>query len=422
MKSKAKRGVEIKKKWLKISNILYKVEYWTFSFFGFVYRNIRYKTSYFFDTNFVITKESEIDSRLKKMYLLSRRFFLTDFVKKEAEEKLQSSNFRRINNADYKTISFNSLYSQDSSICPVYYNFIGTMHNPAVLFSSEFSLQLLFAKIIKKRIFTSEENKLHTTIMTKLIKKAESNLNEGGVIKTEHERVMDEANIRSLKKRKDGLRGKNKNYPNDIRNLALVFTYAILFKENVTFITADSDATALFFDWSSALIQQIVFNMKCLEELTKDDRADMRALLQGRKKAYFFDSMELSKFIGGTLQKFYSNRKKYFAPRLSVKYWDKKRQKYFEVSINIDKYVRLNFSHLHGSLNCPSAKNDLMGSFIAYRYWPPTIYNHFVKILPQVKPIYRTSLKMPSSFHDINCLYRRQDLSDDFRGFSNFSL
>lgn len=406
----------------KIRNRWYWIFNRTFDFLGLLYRSLRYKNVYFFDTNFFITREPVIDKRLSKLHLLSSHRFMTEHINKETREKLKDVRFRRIDKAKYRVISYNDLYSLESRICPVYYNFIGTMHNPAVLFTSEFILQLLFAKIIKKRPFSAIENKLHTVVMTRLINQANSKFNEGGKIKTEFEQVLDDATIRSLKKRKDGLRGKNKNYPNDIRNLALIFTYAILFRANVTFVTADSDAIPLFFDWTSSLIQQTVFNVKCLELLSANNDTDKKALLKGKVKAYFFDANELRKFIQGTFQRFCSNRKKYFAPRVTIKYWDTHRQKYFEVGINIDKYVRTTFLHLHGSLNCPSTRNDLLGCFIAYRYWPPTPHSNVVKILPRLKKIHTQSLPIPPAIHDQNCVYRRRDLSDNFDGFSSFTL
>jgi hypothetical protein len=357
------------------------------------------------------------------MLFLSKNFYVTEPIQKEIEEKLLDKRFKKVNNHKLKSVSFDDLYSV-APICPVYHNFISTMNNPADFTSPEFMLQLIFSRILKKKQLTEEETKIHMSEMNRHIGMANSNINEGGEVKSEWEEVIGEAHKRSLLKRKDGLKGKNKNYANDIRNLALIFTYSLINKRNVTFLTSDSDSVAYFFDWSASVIQQVVFNTKCLEELDKNDREGMKLLLQKKKDAIFFNASEIRKFQQGTLQKFYSNNKKYFSPRLSIKYWDKKRKKFFEIGINIDNSTRLLFMYLHGPLNCPTAKNDIMGSFIGYRYWwpPSSKWNtKILKILPKLKPIYRKSEYMLIPIHNLACRYRRNDLSDNFSEFSTFS-
>ena len=149
----------------------------------------------------------------------------------------------------------------------------------------------------------------------------------------------------------------------------------------------------------------------------------MKNLLQKKKEAMFYNSFDMSRFIQGTLQRFYGNRTKYFSPRLSIRYWDKKTQKYFNIGINIDEATRLLFLHAHGNLNCPTAKNDVMGSFISYKYcWPPTSkYNiNILKILPILKPIYNVSQKIPPHIHDHICKYRKNDISNNLDKFSSF--
>ena len=324
-----------------------------------------YKTDYFLDTNFIITKEEKCDSRYEKLFLLYKNYYITEYFAKEVEEKLKDKRFRKINKSKFKTVSFDDLY-KIAPICPVYHNFIATMYNPANFSDPEFPLQFLFSKIIKKRKLTDDERNLHMWMMSDIVSKLKLGTDNDGEIKSEWSKVIDETHLRSIKKRKDGLKGKNKNFPNDIRNLATIFVHSIIFKRNITFITSDSDAIAFFFDWSSSIIQEIAFNTKCLEELGKNDREGIKRLLQNKKEALFFNAPELSKFTHGTLQKFYNNDKKYFSPRLSIKYWDKNRKKYFEVGVNIDNAARSYLMYLHGSLNCPTAKNDIMGCFIKY--------------------------------------------------------
>jgi hypothetical protein len=399
--------------------LLWKAQYAALSSCGAIYRHLRYKDTYFLDTNFVLSDKKVGDGRWHRLRVLSKRLFVTEPVANEIIQLEQRDGFVRICKRQLHQVSFDSLYMENSAICPVYHNFLATMHNPANIFSPDFALQMLFSKINQKKDLSSIENKLHMVLMTRLIDQATSQINEGGNLKTEHEHVIDEAYIRSIKKRKAGLRGRNVNYPNDLRNLALIYTYALLHKENVTFITSDSDAVAYYFDWTASIIQQICFNMQALIHLAKNEGEGMKALMRNEKHALFLDTDNLRREVQGTLLRFYSNHRKYFSPRLTIKYWDGKRKKFYSVGMNIDEYVRELFIHAHGSLNCPSAKNDTMGCFIAYTYWPPfPPHENAVKLLPRKKPVYRFSQHLP--FHNSRCLYRRNDVTGNFGKFRTF--
>lgn len=406
----------------KIYKALWRLNYRTQSYLGIVFRFFFYKHVYFFDTNFIISKEEKLDKRYGKLFLWSRNFYVTETINSEINEKLNTKNtsFRKVKDSKFEVLSFDDLQNK-RSICPTYYNFMGAMYNPADIASPDFLLQLIFSKILRGKKLTEEETEIHIDMMTRLINNAESETDPLGKKKDELLQIMDEAHIRSIKKRKDGLKGKNVNHTNDIRNLALIFTYALMYEKNVTFITADSDAIAYFFDWFSTLVQQSIFNAQCLVELDKNDKEGMKKVLAHNGEPLFFDGTEMIKFLQGSFGKYINNHMKYFSPRLTIKYWDIKRQNYIKVDVNVDKVMRQVFLSSHGSLNCPTAKNDTMGSFIAYRYWWPPLEGQTLKILPRVKPIYRVSQSIPAYIHDDICRYRRMDLSNNFVGFSSFT-
>jgi len=415
--------MEDNKKSKKIIKLFYRIKHKIFLFLGLVFRFMRYRTIYFLDTNFVIWKnEEQEDKRYKKIFFIKKNFYITEWIKKEIEEKLSEKKYKKINNHKLKSISFNDLYNK-APICPVYHNFLSTMNNPADITSPEFRLQLVFSKIIKNLKLTEEEKLLYKNGMDKVRERAKSKVEIDGNKKTEWDEVMDEAIMKSFKKREDGLMGKNKNYANDIRNLSLIFTYSVIYKRNITILTSDSDTIAYFFNWSSSITQQMVFNIKCLEELNKNEREGMKKIFKKQKETLLFDPYDFIKFQRGTLKKFYADYKKYFSPRLSIKYWDQKRRKYFKIGVNMDNSYRLMLKYLHGTLNCPTAKNDIMGSFLVYKYWWEPLLedmNKF-KIIPELKPeIYKESKYIPTHIHDKICLYRRNDLSDNFSAFSTF--
>lgn len=405
----------------KIKGIISKAQYIVFSFLGFIYRSVRYRNEYFFDTNFIISAKSQVDNRYKKLRILRKNFYITSQVESEYREKLENPRFEKINKHKLKTISFDDLHSK-IPICPVYYNFLSALNNPANINSPDFNIQLILSKFMKNKSLTIDEKNLYEITMKELMESAHSKEFPDGTIKDELSMMIDNASFKSIKKRKKSLFG-NKNYMNDIRSLATIFTYSLINRNNITYISADSDSVAYFLDWSSTLIQQVVFNTKCLEILNRDRRLGMKKVIDGRKEAIFFEPMDMQKEIAGTTQKFYSNHKKYFSPRFTLKYWNREKKKFFNLSVNIDDVTRQFLLSSHGNLNCPTTKNDEMGSFIGYKYWwPPADKGSgaVLKILPIVKPISKDNLHMPPELHDSLCMYRRFDLLDDFSHFSSF--
>jgi len=408
-----------KKNNVKIYGPFYKIKYSLFSFMGSIFSSIRYKNVYFFDTNIIINTESNIDLRHKDLSSV-HKVFITESVEEEVEKQSKSESFTKLYHGKTETISFDTLY-EELPICCTYYNFIRSMQNPANIASPDFLLQLIFSKIAKRQKLSETEEKIHIGLMGRLTNRF--------VSETKNNRredlldVINEAHIKSIKKRKGELKGKNKNYLNDLRSLATVFVYSLTNKNNVTFVSSDSDAIVYFFDWVGTLIQQSSFHTFSLEILNKYEREGMKRVLSNKKEAIFYDPDTMVKYIRGTEVRFFSNNKKYFSTKLTIKYWDKKREKYFDFSINIDRYVREVFLSLHGPYNCPTVRNDRMGNFIGYRYWWPPSSKHnmgVLKILPMLKPINRVNRKLPKIIHDSICKYRKIDLSNDFRSFSSF--
>ncbi|MES2985869.1 MAG: hypothetical protein V4686_01945 [Patescibacteria group bacterium] len=394
------------------------------SILAYVYRPVRYKNTLFLDTNFVIgTKTQPSDGRYRKLFTYRRKKIVSEFIKNEIDEKLLNDRHYLLTKEKFETLSFNDLYVEREGICPVYHNFISVMHNPANISSEDFLIQSYFSKIIKGEKTTTEEDAIYKRCMQRLAGNCNQKNNILGNLKTDFEKVMDEAHLKSMKKRKQSLSGKNKNYANDLRNLSIIFLYSLMHKENVTFVTSDSDAVEYFFDWTSSITQQWVFNTRCLLILAENNSEKMNKLFKRNLKAIHFEPKEFIRYLNGSLQRTYSNKTKFFSPRLTIKYWDTKREKYFDFSINIDYGFRELILNCHGALNCPTAKNDTMGNFIGYHYWwPPEEDNHqkSLKILPLLKPLYRSSENFSPEEHDRICRYRLDDKSNNLNNFSWF--
>lgn len=134
-----------------------------------VFRIFCYRTVYFFDTNMIVA-DTKLDSRLIKLFTLNRKFFINNHIKEEVEILLGNRKYRRILKYQLKVISYDDLRSIDPSICPLYYNFISAMHNPAVVWSLNFFMEASFAEMMNKRDMSEKEKKAYIESHLKVIK------------------------------------------------------------------------------------------------------------------------------------------------------------------------------------------------------------------------------------------------------------
>ncbi len=385
------------------------------------YRIIRYRTAYFFDTNFIVLNTSEInDARLTKLRTISRKYFITESVDTESSGMLSSGKYSKRLKSPTQTVGFYDLYHKDLSICPVYYNFLGSIHNPASIFSDSFFAELLAAKIAlggKSQELIRLNNKTMDLIAKSL--RSDTHLYHGP--KPDLLKKLDAIKLTGLKKKRKAMRRKNVNYFNDMRSLSLSLVYALLHKENVKFVTADQDFVYFFFELLHAISQQIVFNEIALNTLGKEG---VKKVFLGSKEAIFISKNLLMNKIENFMNGLFYGYRGFNSSKFSIYYWDQAEQRYYQFSFVINKAVRQLFLHAHGSLECYFSKNNEFGAFIAYRYWwpPSTVHNkNFVKILPLRKNIINwESKKVPSIVHENLCKYRRLDRQNDTRNFLGF--
>jgi len=91
---------------------------------------IKYGTAVFLDTNMIVSNEARPDKRIEKLHKHFTQYFVTDIVAKEVFD-LSANGLNRIFPYKYETVGFSKMREILPSLCPVYYNFISWMYNPA---------------------------------------------------------------------------------------------------------------------------------------------------------------------------------------------------------------------------------------------------------------------------------------------------
>lgn len=128
-----------------------------YNYFSNIYKGVEsrvlYKNSYFLDSNFLIQKH---DNRYKIFRNKTKKFLVTEYISNEISGK--ENNWKNlIDPNNLKTINFDDLRSIFPATCPVYYNFIKSIHNPANICSNDFLINKNFA--VKERGKLNEDRK-----------------------------------------------------------------------------------------------------------------------------------------------------------------------------------------------------------------------------------------------------------------------
>lgn len=376
----------------------------------------KYGQAYIFDTNMIITHD-KVDNRYKKLFTLNRNYWATETTFKEANTLISDKNYRRILNRKLKELSFGTLREYYPNTCPLYYNYISAMHNPAIVWGENFSAELIIKSLIKNGVLTKEEEKMNIRVTSHLRQSRHKEEDNDDFLK-----LLRDANISNLSKKRSAIRKDDKNYFNDLKSLALALLYCLQRKRNVTFVTSDSDFLNLIFDVFSTVIQQSTFSMKILPLLDDDKKRD---LMKKKRLTFFLDSFEFVKHMENyTADTFADNWKKDFLI-FKVKYWDIPTQKYTTLEFRFDETMRHIFLNSHGTLFCPCARNNENGNWLAYMYWwpPSSIHNiQTLKVVVRAKNgIIKEDALVTDANHSAYCRYPQEDAKGNLKFFSNFT-
>lgn len=403
----------IKGKYTKVEKIWIKI----LIFLRDIHSILKYKQAYIFDTNMFVTHDKS-DKRYLKLFTLNRNYWVTETTFKEANFLIFHKKYKYIFNHKFKELSFAKLREYYPNTCPLYYNYISAMHNPAIVWGENFSAELIIRLLIKNGTLTKEELKINKRVTSHLSStkyKEEDEEDTDKILK-----LLREVNVKNLAKKRNAIRKDDKNYFNDLKSLALVLLYCLQRKTNVTFITSDSDFLSLIFDIFSTVIQQSSFARQILPQLDDDKKRD---LIKKKSHTFFLNSFDFVKYMEDCMtDAFADNWKKDFVI-FKIKYWDIPKQRYITLEFRFNETMRHIFLNSYGNFFCPFAKNNENGNWLTYIWWPPSsVHNmHILKVVVRAKNgIIKENTMVRDDIHTAYCRYPQEDAKGNLKFFSHF--
>lgn len=403
----------------KIHKIIFtskkKIEYLFWSFIS----KVKYGNAVFLDTNMIMSSDQKPDERIEKLHRHSFQYFITDVISKEIRD-LENSGLNRIFPHKYKIVGFSKLREILPSLCPIYYNLISWMYNPANITSSEFYLHLLQSLKLRGRKLNKSQEKLYMKFMDRLKRGAENNINASGKPKT---LLAKHINISAFQYFRKKIKNRNsENLLNDYKNISTVLLFALLNKTNTVFVTADRDLLAIVLTLAESLAQGMTSPYFFLPTLTDQDKHN---LFTGKHITRFLNFKDFQKYnenlLGDILNPYWQKDHISF----KVRFWDNKNKCFVEdVVINFDDMGREMVLNMHGPLSCPYAKNDTHGNWLHYQYWSPPLKSpNVVKVLLSVKKVKsRQNIYVPNFIHQQTCKYAIDDRTGNLKNYYGFWL
>ena len=381
-----------------------------------IYRTIKYRNAYFFDTNFFLLHKNKLP---RFIFALNRNYLITESTRKEIIDKIGKKKFQEKVNGKYKTTYFDNLWKENQVVCPVYYHYISCMLNPANVGNEDFYIEWRNSRRIKNIELSAEEQKIYENKRRRDIRS--TSLDPLGKPRTGLLKFLDQLHSRAAKKASKSLHDNHPAYIQDIRSLALVLTYALTNRKNINYYTTDGDIVILFLKWLGSLTMGLALNIFILPKLTNKNKQE---LLHGKTLEYFIDYNDFVKERIGLMRDLCSDWWKARGFQIKVKYWNQKARQFHNVSITLTKEMADFISNFHGGLECNFAKNDTLGNWLRYHYyWPPNNPREKrIKIEVSRKNIINNSSYITDpQTHNKNCRYRKEDKSGNLNFLSQFS-
>ncbi|MCF7831746.1 MAG: hypothetical protein K9M36_02590 [Candidatus Pacebacteria bacterium] len=364
----------------------------------------------------MIVVQNQTDNRYKKLFTINRNYWATETSFRESNIFISEKGYKRILKRNIKKLSFGTLREYYPNTCPLYYNYISAMHNPAIVGGENFAAELIIKSLIKNTTLTKKEEKLNSLIANKLGQSKHNEKDDNDLMK-----LLREANVRMLSKKRGAIRKNDENYFNDIKSLALSLLYCLQRKRNVTFVTSDSDFLNLVFDLFSTVIQESTFNVKIIPLLDDDKK---QGLMNKKRYTFFLDSFEFIEYMEKYMADIFADNWKKDFLIFKIKYWDILTQKYHTLEFRFDDTMRQIFLNSHGTRFCPCAKNNENSNWIRYMYWwpPNSIHNEQVlKVVVEAKNgIIKEDTRITDTNHTEYCRYPQEDNKGNLNFFSNF--
>lgn len=366
----------------------------------------------FFDTSVLISYTGKDDGRISTLSLANQDLNITETIEKEFDEKIKTG-FKSILNKHLKVISFERLRSKYPDACPLYYNYLSAMHNPALLHMEEFLSEMSLHNEKKTGEISNDD---------KLIRNIRSNRLAQDIIQANKEgnhilQKLSENELNNFRKKRTAYSKDTPNYFNDLRNLALIFLYALKENRNVRIITADSDLPVNMLTWASAMIHELVFKSIILKNLSTSDQ---KRILNGEKVSLQLNRTEFYNDQIKGLTDIYSNHTN--ALKITVDCWDTINKRYDTYSLDINNHFCELLLNNHGQHICHFNSNNTHGSYIGWTWVPPLsgADKDIIKTEVYSKGISNTNFKVTEKVHRKTCRYIKEDHKNNMEFFSQF--
>ncbi len=383
---------------------------------GRIYSSIRYRSVYFFDTNFFLPSEHKLP---KFILTLNKNYLITESTEKEIIDKIGKEEFQKRVASGYKTVCFDKLWEKNQTVCPIYYHYMSCTLNPANIGSIDFFVESIYSRIIKNKSLLLEEQKLYE----KIRKESTSGkfLDPEGKPKQEPLKTLDQLHSRMLTKKQAAFKDEHPSFLQDVRSLSLALTYTAINRQNVTFYTTDGDLVALFLNWLDSMTMRLTLGMFILPQLTPDKK---HRLIRGEVLKYFINYDD---FVNKRINVFKDLCSDWWKPagfQFKIKYWSLNEKKFNLFPVLFTTEMAKNFLNNHGNLECNFVKNDTLGNWLSYRYfWPPKDPKEKkIKVEVSRKNIINHNFRIVSpKVHNKYCLYRKEDKNNNLQFLSQFT-
>jgi hypothetical protein len=372
---------------------------------------LRPEVVHFFDTNFVIRGEKDLPS-MGNVPPASR--WITETVRQEVFERSGMTAQGRID-TNYRTLEFNDLYAQDHRACPVFYFYVRSMYNPALVGSLSF-VDDQYESMLIKGIATQADRDQYEKIRSKMVNE-ELKMADG--IPALQRSLRLEARLR--KKARRSFRDRHPAFIRDIKSLALALYYALSSRQNAVYYTADGDVPPLLLKWLDSMATEVTLRNLVLARL---GRENSRLIQRDGKIEILLEYEEFVHAKQKLFRDFVNDQGKKKASRFSVKHWDVLQRKLSEdFYLWFEDGIAGCLSNLHGPMSCPYTANCELGNWMRlHYYWPPDkVHEGKLRVVASRKRIVnRVSGFITPSEHDRLCKYRRDDVSGQIQNWTGF--
>ena len=362
----------------------------------------------FFDTNMHLDGRAMPDDTV----IGDGERWITEATRTELFEKLDPGEMQVVE-AGYKTLYFDDLYLQNPGICPVYYWYILSICNPAIIGDRELAEGYFQSRKIKGIPLTDGEQKDIDRLGRTDPRGAE--VDPLGAEKTECYRQLEDMDAKFKKKLKRSLSRPSASSLNDIRSFSLMMYHALTTKTDLVLYTGDDDFLPMMLKWLDAVSMRILLINEV--GLRLNDRVKIE-LCRGTPFEFQIDHNEAVRRLRAIFRKLVRTPKNEPAVRFMIRGWDWRNQR-----LKGDHHLTFNeesanlLARMHGNLRCMGSKNDDYLNWVNITF---SIERSNIAIKVERKPLVPENVPMPTVVHQCTCRYRREDASGEMAKWSDF--